>query len=239
MDKKELKKLLGIRAVDALVRDGIKLGLGTGSTAIEVVKYIVELRRKGRLKNLVCVATSLQTEFACFESGIPIYTLNDSVVGGKLDLTIDGADEVDDNGYLIKGGGGALLVEKILAAYSDTYAIVIDSEKRVRNLGVKFPVPVEVMPIAYLPVSKRLLSLGATITVRQGDKIVGPALTKQGNIILDVLFAEPFDPVSMEKKINEIPGVVENGIFTIKVTDYLIIDQNGKIEHSHEVSLKT
>jgi ribose 5-phosphate isomerase A len=234
MDKKELKKLLGIRAVDDLVRDGMKLGLGTGSTAIEAVKHIVELKKKNKLVRLLCVATSLQTEFACFEAGIPVYSLNDRNIGGRLDLTIDGADEADDNGFLVKGGGGALLVEKILASYSDAYAILIDSSKRVRSLGITFPVPVEVMPSAYVPVSKRLEAMEASVAIRQGEKIAGPALTRQGNIILDVLFGKPFDPIDMEKKINEIPGVVENGIFTVKVTDFFIASEDGIIDHFHK-----
>lgn len=217
----------------------MKLGLGTGTTAIEAVKHIVKLQSEGKLKNLACVATSLQTEFACNESGIRLYSLNDSYIGGRLDLTIDGADEVDPDRNLIKGGGGALLVEKILAAFSDAYAIVIDADKRVRDLGLKFPVPVEVVPLAHLPVSRKIESLGGSATIRQGDKIAGPALTKQGNIILDVLFTKPFDPAEMEGRINEIPGVVENGIFTIPVTDLFIADSSGKIEHSHVASSKT
>jgi ribose 5-phosphate isomerase A len=231
MDSKELKVVLGRTAADALVHDNMKLGLGTGSTAVEAVKRIGELYKAGKLRNIICVATSFQAELECYTLGIPIYSLNDPLVGGRLDLTIDGADEVDDKWLLIKGGGGAFLMEKIIACYSEAYAIVVEERKLVRNIGSNFPIPVEVYPDAYLPVQKRLAELGGAVTIRQGEKFAGPAITKQGNIILDVAFAEEIDPISMEKKINEIVGVAENGIFTRKVTDLFIGHADGRIEH--------
>ena len=132
----------------------MKLGLGTGSTAVEAVRRIGELVRDGALRDLKVVPTSFQTEVACRELGISLWSLNDPSIAGRLDLTIDGADEVDPAWRLIKGGGAAMLIEKIVAHASRDYAIIVDSSKIVGRLGEKAPVPVELVPEALTTVSR-------------------------------------------------------------------------------------
>ena len=214
IDQTDIKQKVAISAVDALVRSGMKLGLGTGSTAIHAVRRIGELLAKGKLNNIRAVATSFQTILECENLGIPLFTLNSREIGGQLDLTIDGADEVDPQNRCIKGGGGALLLEKIVAYASSKYAIIIDESKIVENLGVKFPVPVEIIPEARLPVTMSLEKLGANVKLREALRKAGPVITDHGNLLLDILFREAVDPVALETELNRIPGVVENGFFT-------------------------
>ena len=140
-----MKEAAGRAAVDALVTSGMKLGLGTGSTAIHAIRRVGELLTRGVLKGIRAFPTSFQSEIECEKLGIPIYPLNSRELSGGLDLTIDGADEVDPRNYLIKGGGGALLIEKIAAYNSARYAITVDESKITASLGSGFPVPVEVV----------------------------------------------------------------------------------------------
>ena len=214
MDQEEVKELVAAAAVDALVKSGMKLGLGTGSTAIPAVRRIGAGLAEGKLQNIKAVATSFQTTIECETLGIPLFTLNSREIGGKLDLTIDGADEVDPQNRCIKGGGGALLLEKIIAYASSYYAIVVDDSKIVENLGVKFPVPVEVIPEARLTVSRSLEKLGAEVKLREALRKAGPVITDHGNLLLDIRFKEVVDPTALEAELNRIPGVVENGFFT-------------------------
>jgi ribose 5-phosphate isomerase A len=231
MDKSEIKKKTGREVVNTLVKDGMKIGLGTGSTMLHAIRWIMEQKSQGKYKNMLFVPTSLQTEFECTSGNISFRSLNDPDINGILDLTIDGADEIDPDWNLIKGGGGALVVEKIVASCSSHYAIIADSSKCVNYLGETFPVPVEVFPSALLPVTRALESLGASCKIRMAKAIAGPAITKQGNILLDVSFRERFTPREMEKNINAIPGVVDNGIFTLNVTDIFIGHPDGRVEH--------
>jgi ribose 5-phosphate isomerase A len=214
MDQKEIKEMVGRAAVEALVKSGMKLGLGTGSTAIPAVRHIGALLGGGKLKDILAVPTSFQTSIECEKWGIPLFSLNSKEIGGRLDLTIDGADEVDPKNRLVKGGGGALLLEKIVAYASASYAIVVDESKAVENLGLKFPVPVEVIPEARIPVTLALEKLGAAVTLREALRKAGPVITDHGNLLLDILFREAVDPAALEAELNRIPGVVENGFFT-------------------------
>ncbi len=214
MDQKAMKELVGSTAVEKFVRSGMKLGLGTGSTAMPAVRRIGELLRDGRLSGILAVPTSFQTIIECEKWGIPLFSLNSREIGGQLDLTIDGADEVDGQGYCVKGGGGALLVEKIVAYASKAYAIVVDETKTVAALGLAFAVPVEVVPEARLPVTQALEALGATVTLREALRKAGPVITEHANLLLDLRWPEPVDCAALEREINSIPGVVENGFFT-------------------------
>jgi ribose 5-phosphate isomerase A len=214
MDQQAIKEKTGKAAVQALVKSGMKLGLGTGSTAITAVRHIGALLAEGKLNNIFAVPTSFQTTIECEKLGIALYTLNSREIGGELDLTIDGADEVDPNNCLVKGGGGALLLEKIVAYASASYAILVDESKLVNNLGIGFPVPVEVIPDARLPVTLALQKLGAEVLLREAVRKAGPVITDRGNLLLDIRFKSPPDPVAMEAELNRIPGVVENGFFT-------------------------
>jgi ribose 5-phosphate isomerase A len=214
MDQTAIKEMVGKTAVETLVRSGMKLGLGTGSTAIPAVRRIGALLAQGVLRDILAVPTSFQTTIECEKWGIPLFTLNSREIGGALDLTIDGADEADPGNRLIKGGGGALLLEKIVAYASASYAVVIDESKLVDNLALKFPVPVEVVPDARVPVTKALEALGAEVTLREAVRKAGPVVTDRGNLLLDLRFKSPVDPVFLEAGFNRIPGVVENGFFT-------------------------
>ena len=214
IDQKAVKEMVGREAVDALVKSGMKLGLGTGSTAIHAIRRVGALMGEGKLKGILAVPTSFQTSIECEKWGIPLFSLNSKEIGGALDLTIDGADEVDPKNRLIKGGGGALLLEKIVAYASASYAIVVDESKLTENLGVKFPVPVEVVPEARIPVTLALQKLGAEVILREAVRKAGPVITDRGNLLLDIRFKSPPDPSVLEAELNRIPGVVENGFFT-------------------------
>ncbi|MDR1838751.1 MAG: ribose-5-phosphate isomerase RpiA [Treponema sp.] len=229
-DSNRLKEAVGKAAVDSMVKSGMKLGLGTGSTAIHAVRRVGELIEQGVLRDISAFATSFQTEIECEKLGIPFYTLNSRLFSGGLDLTIDGADEVDAQNFLIKGGGGALLVEKLAAYSSSSFAVIVDESKLTERLGTGFPVPVEVIPEARAQVIRALDKFGADVNLREALRKAGPVITEHGNIILDIRFSSPVDPSLMESELNQIPGVVENGFFTRKTPVVFIAYSNGTIE---------
>ena len=225
-----MKEAAGRAAVDALVHSGMKLGLGTGSTAIYAIRRVGELLARGELRDISAFVTSFQSEIECEKLGIPFYPLNSRKLAGSLDLTIDGADEVDPQGRLIKGGGGALLLEKLAAYASAAYAITVDESKMVDALGPGFPVPVEVIPEARVSAGRALEQLGASVMLREAVRKAGPVITEHGNLLLDIRFAGPVDPQAMEGEINRIPGVVENGFFTRIAPVVYIARSNETIE---------
>ena len=225
-----MKEAAGKAAVDALVKSGMKLGLGTGSTAIHAVRRVGELLACGELRDICAFATSFQTEIECEKLGIPFYTLNSRELSSGLDLTIDGADEIDPQNFLIKGGGGALLIEKLAAYASSSFVIVADETKLTDSLGINFPIPVEVVPEARVQAGKTLEKFGANVILREALRKAGPVITEHGNIILDIRFGSPVSPPVMETEINKIPGVVENGFFTGKPPVIYIAHSDGTIE---------
>ncbi|MDR0377464.1 MAG: ribose-5-phosphate isomerase RpiA [Spirochaetaceae bacterium] len=230
LDRQAMKLLAGRSAVDALVRSGMKLGLGTGSTAIPAVRRIGALMAEGRLQDVKAVPTSFQTVLECEALGIPLFSLNSPAIGGKLDLTIDGADEVDSRNFCTKGGGGALLLEKIIAYASASYAIVADESKIVDNLGITFAIPVEVVPEARVPVMQALKSLGGEPVLREALRKAGPVITEHGNFIVDVRLNQAMDPAALETEFNRIPGIVENGLFTRLRPSVFIARSDGGVE---------
>lgn len=234
MEQKELKERAAKAAVDALVRSGMRLGLGTGSTALPAVRYIGKLLQEGTLKDIRAVSTSFQTTIECETLGIPLFGLNSPEIGGRLDLTIDGADQLDPQGNCTKGGGGALLAEKILAYNSTRFALVMDASKITQQLGQTFAIPVEVIPEARLPVTLALQDLGAEVCLREAVRKAGPVITEHANILLDIRFSKSQDPVALEKLLNAIPGVVENGLFTQKAPIAFIAHKDGRIEERTE-----
>jgi ribose 5-phosphate isomerase A len=226
-----MKQAAGRAAVDALVKNGMKLGLGTGSTAIHAIRRVGELLSQGVLCDICAFATSFQSEIECEKLKIPFFPLNSQKLAGSLDLTIDGADEVDPQSYLIKGGGGAMLIEKIAAYASGAFAITVDESKVVsRGLGTGFPVPVEVIPEARTSVRLALEALGAAVSLREALRKAGPVITEHGNLILDIRFSKAVDPVALEREINFIPGVVENGFFTRRRPVVYIARLDGTVE---------
>ncbi|MDR2517978.1 MAG: ribose-5-phosphate isomerase RpiA [Spirochaetaceae bacterium] len=230
LDKNEIKAMAGAKAVDVLVVSGMKIGLGTGSTAIHAVRRIGVLIQAGTLTNIFAVPTSFQTLMACEEWGIPLYSLNSKEIGGTLDLTIDGADQVDTDNYCVKGGGGALLLEKIVAYASVSYAIVVDETKTVDNLALSFPVPLEVVPAARLSVIRAAERMGAEARLREAVRKAGPVITEHGNLLLDITFKAPVEPEQLEREFNQIPGVVENGFFTRLPPHVFIGHADGTLE---------
>ena len=229
-DTNRLKEAAGKAVVDAMVKSGMKLGLGTGSTAVHAVRRVGELLAQGALRDIRAFATSFQTEIECEKLGIPFYTLNSRELSGGLDLTIDGADEVDPRNFLIKGGGGALLIEKLAAYASSSFAVIVDESKLTEKLGMGFPVPVEVVPEARVQAARALEKLGAVVSLREAVRKAGPVITEHGNLILDIRFGSPVDPSVMETELNQIPGVVENGFFTRNPPVVYIAFSNGKVE---------
>ena len=221
MTQNEQKVLVANTAVDKLLEegkifDGMKIGLGTGSTAMPAVKRLAEHIQNGKVKDVKAVVTSFQTAVACQELGIPVYTLNDKIIGGQLDLAIDGADEVDDDCNCIKGGGAAHLREKLVEYNSKIFVVIGDSSKAVKTIGTQFRVPVEIIGDARVPVTQALNKLGADCVLREGVKKAGPVITDNGNMILDCHWESPINVAEMEDKINQIVGVVENGLFSKK-----------------------
>jgi ribose 5-phosphate isomerase A len=195
-----------------------------------VTRRIGALMAAGKLGGIRAFATSFQTVLECEKWGIPLYSLNAPELGGSLDLCIDGADEIDTENRLVKGGGGALLMEKLAAYASASYAIVADETKLVEHLGLAFPVPIEVIPEARLPVSLELEKLGAEVFLREAVRKAGPVITEHGNLLLDIRFKDRIDPARLEAEINHIPGVVENGFFTRLRPTVFISHGDGKLE---------
>jgi ribose 5-phosphate isomerase A len=225
-----LKEAAGKAAVDGMVKSGMKLGLGTGSTAIHAVRRVGELLAQKKLRDISAFATSFQTEIECERLGIPVYSLNSRELSAGLDLTIDGADEVDRNNFLIKGGGGAMLIEKLAAYSSSSFVIAVDQTKLTDSLGTGFPVPVEVIPEARVQVTRALEKTGASVLLREAVRKAGPVITEHGNIILDIRFSSPVDPSLMEVELKKIPGVVENGFFTGNPPIIYIAHNDGTVE---------
>ena len=207
------KKAAGEQAVLDLVKPGMKLGLGTGSTAFWAIKKTAELYREGRLPGLLVVPTSFDTEILCQQEGLAVRTLGDAAVDGRLDLYLDGADEVDPQLNCIKGGGAAQLQEKIVCSASHTFVIIADASKAVPHLGTKFPVPVEVHALARIPVTRACERLGAQAVLRYGKGKAGPVVTDNGHFILDLTFPKPVDSVAMERELKMVTGVLEVGLF--------------------------
>lgn len=214
MDRETLKKLAGEKATE-YIKSGMVLGLGTGSTVEYTIRKIGELVKDG-LK-ITGIPTSSHTKKLAKECNIPTSDLEEHP---SVDLTIDGADEVDQDFNLIKGGGGALTREKIVAYHSKKEIIVIDESKIVKRMGSLVPLPVEVVKFGWLPVKKNIEELGCTVELR---KITDePYITDNSNYILDCEFEKIEDPEKLEKDINNIPGVVENGLF-IDLANIIIV----------------
>lgn len=221
-DTAELKRQAAAFAVE-LVESGMVVGLGHGSTAIIAIGLIAEKMASGALKDVTGVPCSLQAEEEARRFKISVASLEDHPT---IDITIDGADEVDPHLNLIKGGGGALLREKIVAQASRREVIVVDESKVVNNLGEKRPVPVEVIPFGWHSQLDYLKSLGARVLARRNSN--GSFFTTdQGNLILDCSFGPIHDPYELACRIKERAGVVEHGIFLGMATDVVVAGAEG------------
>jgi len=208
------------------VRSDMILGLGSGSTAALMIKSLADEMRSGKLQNIRGVATSFQSEVLALELNIPLIDLASI---SQIDLAIDGADEVDPGFQLIKGGGACHVREKLVASKANKLLIVVDETKLVQNLNLSFPLPVEVLPNAWKQVQEVISEMNGSSSLRMAIKKAGPVVTDQGNLILDVLFNDGIkNPKETEMSINNIPGVLENGLFVDLVDKVLV----GKIENN-------
>jgi ribose 5-phosphate isomerase A len=220
LDVNEMKRRAAWRAVE-FVEDGMVVGLGHGSTAAFAVERIAELLRAGGLTGIVCVPCSEEVADHAERLGIALTTLDESP---SIDVTIDGADEVDARMNLVKGGGGALLREKIVADSSEREIIVVDGSKLSLHLGTRFALPVEVVPFAWIVERRSLETLGAHVLRRGGDD---PFLTDQGNYILDCDFGPIEEPAELSRRLDARPGIVGHGLFIGLATDLVVATERG------------
>ena len=216
--REEAKKRVALEAVKH-VEDGFVVGLGSGSTAAYVIQEIGQLMRQGSLR-VLGVPSSSQAMLLAVRSGIPLTTLDEHPI---LDLAIDGADQIDKKLNLIKGGGGALTREKIVASAAKQFVVVADETKLAEKLGTNCRVPVEVLPFALATATAGIKELGGKPLLRESKGKVGAVVTDNGNCILDVFNFPIPDPAKTEQIINNIVGVVTNGIFSGRGADVLLL----------------
>ena len=222
MDATLLKRHAAERAVE-FVESGMIVGLGHGTTAIWATRKIAELIKTNDLTNILAIPCSSQIEAEARQLGIPLTTLEEHP---SIDLTIDGADEVAPNFDVIKGGGGALLREKIVAQATKREIIIVDESKLSPVIGTKWAVPVEVIPFGYGSQKVYLEGLGAKVSIRQ--KPDGTTFyTDQGNIIFDCNFGAISDPVSLAEQLKWRTGIVEHGLFIRLVSDVIVAAPSG------------
>ncbi len=221
MNIQHLKQQAGEYAAQ-FVESGMIIGLGTGSTAIFATRRIAQRIHNGELRDILAIPSSLATEADARQLSLPLSTLAQHP---NIDLTIDGADEVDPAFNVIKGGGGALLREKIIAQASARQVIVVDDSKLSPQLGKRFALPVEVIPFGWQSQAAFLAALGATVTLRQAGE--APYQTDQGNIILDCDFGPIADPAALAQQIIKRAGIVEHGLFIGMVHDVIVAGSSG------------
>ena len=223
----EFKKQAAFKAVEQ-VASGMVVGLGTGSTAKYAVERIGELYQKGELKDIMGIPSSVQTEKLAISVGIPLTTFDDHQV---IDINIDGADEVDPQLNLIKGGGGALLREKVIAQASRRNVIIVDESKISDQLGTHWALPVEVVPFAGPSETRFLEELGAEVSIRERDD--GSLFkTDQNNLILDADFGPMDDPASLAEQLDNRAGIAGQGLF-IGLTSKVIVAGKDGIRESN------
>ncbi|HJT70303.1 MAG TPA: ribose-5-phosphate isomerase RpiA [Terriglobales bacterium] len=218
---RDQEKQTAARAAVELVQSDSIVGLGSGSTAEYAVRFLAE-RVKAGLK-IRGIPTSKKTKELAEQLGIPLTTLEEHP---QIDIDIDGADEIDPQLNLIKGGGGAFLREKVIASVSRRFVVIADSGKKVKRLG-KFPLPVEVIPFAQSLIKPQIEALGAHVTLRS-YAYGNPYVTDEGHHILDCQFGEIADPPALANKLREIPGVVEHGLF-IGMAERALVGKNGEV----------
>ncbi len=217
----QMKQAVATAAVEQ-IKDGMVLGLGSGSTAALMIQALGAKLATKELRDIVGVTTSFQGEVMAAELGIPLRSLT---AVDRIDLAIDGADEVDPSFQLIKGGGACHVQEKLVASRADRFVVVVDSTKIVDRLNLGFLLPVEVLPGAWRQVQSCLAELGGSAELRMAQRKAGPVVTDQGNLVLDVSMAGGIgDPEDLESRINNLPGVLENGLF-VNLTDEVLVGQ--------------
>lgn len=221
------KKNAAFKAVEENVKKGMILGIGSGSTVVYAVKKIAEINKTEDL-NLKCIPTSFQSRQLIEENGLTLVTLDQYP---EIDLDIDGADEIDNALNLIKGGGGCLVQEKIVASSSKNLVIIADYRKKSEKLGENWNkgVPIEVIPFGYVPILKKLEKLRGKPVLRMAKAKAGPIVSDNGNFIIDVDFGLIESPSDMNDKLLKIPGVVDTGLFVGMASKAYIGQKDGKV----------
>ncbi|MBY9012107.1 MAG: ribose 5-phosphate isomerase A [Candidatus Lokiarchaeota archaeon] len=222
------KKNAALKAVEENVKKNMILGIGSGSTVVYAVEAIAEINKNNNL-NLKCIPTSFQSQQLIIENGLTLVSLDQYP---EIDLDIDGADEIDKALNLIKGGGGCLVQEKIIASSSKKLVIIVDYTKKSDNLGDNWKkgVPIEIIPLAYIPIMKRLEKLGGTPVLRMAQAKAGPVVSDNGNFIIDVDFGKIKNPKELNLILLQIPGVVDTGLFVNMASKAYIGQKDGTIE---------
>ncbi|HQR80678.1 MAG TPA: ribose-5-phosphate isomerase RpiA [Actinomycetota bacterium] len=213
------------------VESGMVLGLGSGSTAAVFIELLGQRWRSGELTGIQGVPTSFQAAVLAQEFGIPQITLNEI---DRIDLAVDGADEVDPARNLIKGGGACHTREKLVASRADRFVVVVDETKLSAVLGSNFALPVEVLPEAYRQVMGALAGMGAVPELRMAVRKAGPVVTDQGNLVIDAKFDAITDPAGLESQVNNLPGVLENGLF-VGLADEVLVG----VVHGDDVAVES
>ncbi|PTD93573.1 ribose 5-phosphate isomerase A [archaeon SCG-AAA382B04] len=218
--KDEFKKRVAEEACE-LIENEMVIGLGTGSTVGYLIEKIGEKINTQDLE-VSAICSSYQTKERAIKNGIPLTSFEEIK---KIDLTIDGADQVDKKANLIKGGGAAHFREKIIARYSEKFVCIVDETKTCEKLNN--PVPVEVHPFAKKPVEKELQKIGAEVEIRKAQRKDGPIVTDNGNFILDCDFGTISDPSSLKQELNNFPGIIEHGLFINLAKTVFIANEEG------------
>ena len=221
------KKNAAIQAVEENVKKNMILGIGSGSTVVYAVKKIAEINQNNSL-NLKCIPTSFQSRQLIVENGLTLVSLDQYP---EIDLDIDGADEIDNSLNLIKGGGGCLVQEKIIAAASKKVVVIADYTKKSEYLGENWKkgVPLEIIPIAHIPIMKKLDKLGGFPVLRMAQAKAGPLVSDNGNFIIDVDFGKIENPSDLNMTLLKIPGVVDTGLFVSMVSKAYIGQKDGTV----------
>ncbi|MES3630789.1 MAG: ribose-5-phosphate isomerase RpiA [Longimonas sp.] len=226
-DASAAKQAAGSAAAD-LVESGMMLGLGTGSTTACALEALGVRIQKEAL-DVVGVPTSFAAERLAHQYGIPLTTLDDTP---RLDLALDGADEVDPQGRLIKGRGAAHTREKVVAHAAERFVVLIDPSKEVDTLGSQCPVPIEVVPMAVGPVQRLIGKLGGRPELRMGQAKDGPVITDQALWIIDAHFDGIEDPEALSRTLNDHPGILDHGLFLGMATDVICGEADGNVTHT-------
>ncbi|NHJ25617.1 MAG: ribose 5-phosphate isomerase A [Candidatus Lokiarchaeota archaeon] len=226
------KKNAAIKAVEDNVKKGMVLGIGSGSTIVYAVKEIGRINKAKNL-NLKCIPTSFQSYQLIIDNKLELVSLDQYP---EIDIDFDGADEVDLDLNLIKGGGGCHVQEKIIASNARKLIIIVDFRKKSRNLGENWRngIPIEVIPMAYVAVMNKLKEIGGSPILRMAQKKMGPVVSDNGNFIIDADFGIIKNPSEINNLIKQIPGIVDTGLFIGMTSSVYIGQKDGSVEVIHQ-----
>jgi ribose 5-phosphate isomerase A len=221
------KKNAATKAVDENIKKNMIIGIGSGSTVVYAVQRLGEINKEKSL-NLKCIPSSFQAYQLIIQNGLNLVSLEQFP---EIDIDIDGADEIDEDLNLIKGGGGCLVQEKIVASNSKELVIIADFRKNSKKLGMKWKkgIPIEVIPMSYLPIMNKLEKLGGSPSLRMAKSKSGPLITDNGNFIIDVDFGEISNPAELNMEFLNIPGVVDTGLFINMTSKAYIGLEDGNV----------